>query len=63
MLLVCKVLEDLQEEEVQEGLRVLRENLEMESQNFKVFLGGLARWVLLVISDPLMTRVRKDLLD
>ena len=70
MLLVCKVLEDLQEEEVQEGLQVLWENLEtmdrmekLESQDFKVFLEGLAQWVLLVIRDQLVIRVLKDLLE
>jgi len=70
VLLVCKVLEDLQEEEVQEGLQVLWENLEtmdrmekLESQDFKVFLEGLAQWVLLVIRDQLVIRVLKDLLE
>lgn len=70
MLLVCKVLEDLQEEEVQEGLQVLWENLEtmdrmekLESQDFKVFLEGLAQWVLQVIRDLLEIRVLRDLLE
>lgn len=70
MLLVCKVLEDLQEEEVQEVPQVQWENLEtmdrmekLESQDFKVFLEDLAQWVLLVIRDQLVIRVLKDLLE
>ena len=70
MLLVCKVLEDLQEEEVQEAPQVQWENLEtmdrmekLESQDFKVFLEGLGLWVLLVIRDLLVIRVLKDLLE
>lgn len=67
---VCKVLEDLQEEEVQEELQVPWENQETmdrmekpENQDFKVFLEGLAQWVLLVIRDLLVIRVLKDLLE
>merc|ERR1719376_1684671 len=48
---VCKVLEDLQVEEVQEELQVPWENQEtmdrmekLENQDFKVFLEGLAQW-------------------
>merc|ERR1719376_415652 len=67
---VCKVLEDLQEEEVQEELQVPWENQEtmdrmekLENQDFKVYLEGLAQWVLLVIRDLLVIRVPKDLLE
>jgi len=68
--LVCKVLEDLQEDEVQEELQVPWENQEtmdrmekLENQDFKVFLEGLAQWELLVIRDLLGIRVLKDLLE
>jgi len=68
--LVCKVLEDLQEDEVQEELQGLWENQEtmdrmekLENQDFKVFLEGLAQWELLVIRDLLEIRVPKDLLE
>merc|ERR1719376_462955 len=67
---VCKVLEDLQEDEVQEELQVPWENQEtmdrmekLENQDFKVFLEGLAQWELLVIRDLLEIRVPKDLLE
>jgi len=67
---VCKVLEDLQEDEVQEELQVPWENQEtmdrmekLENQDFKVFLEGLAQWELLVIRDLLGIRVPKDLLE
>merc|ERR1719376_1371903 len=67
---VCKVLEDLQEEEVLEELQVPWENQETmyrmekpENQDFKVFLEGLAQWVLLVIRDQLVIKVLKDLLE
>lgn len=65
---VCKGLEDLQEDEVQEELQVLWENQEtmdrmekLENQDFKVFLEGLAQWELLVIRGLLVIRVLKGL--
>jgi len=68
--LVCKVLEDLQEDEVQEELQVPWENQEtmdrmekLENPDFKVFLEGLAQWEPLVIRDLLGIRVLKDLLE
>jgi len=68
--LVCKVFEDLQEEEVQEELPALWENLEimdrmvkLESLVFKVFLEDLVLWELLEIRVPLVIKVLKVLLE
>merc|ERR1712098_31523 len=68
--LVCKVFEDLQEEEVQEELPALWENLEimdrmvkLENLVFKVFLEGLVLWELLEIRVPLVIKVLKVLLE
>lgn len=67
--LVYKVLEDLQEDEDQEAppdqwgnLEIMDKMERLESLDFKVFLVGLALWVLLVTRDLLVIKVQKVLL-